>query len=92
MQLVRVANVLFAVVLGAFWLAWRVFGPAIEARRPFVWAIYVMVELYAVLMIGVFWTYVNDIVTTSESCTESSASAGRRAACSSISSRSASTR
>jgi AAA family ATP:ADP antiporter len=63
-QLVRVANVGFALVLGAFWLAWRFFGPAIEAERAFVWAIYVMVELYSVLMIGVFWTYVNDIVTT----------------------------
>ena len=66
-QLVRAANLGFALVLGAFWLAWRVFGPALEAQRPFVWAIYVMVELYAVVMIGVFWTYVNDIVTTHES-------------------------
>jgi AAA family ATP:ADP antiporter len=66
-QLVRLVNLAFALVLAAFWLAWRVFGPAIEAQRPFVWAIYVLVELYSVLMIGVFWTYVNDIVTTNES-------------------------
>jgi len=66
-QLVRVVNGGFALVLVAFWLAWRLFGPVIAAQRPFVWAIYVMVELYAVLMIGVFWTYANDIVTTSES-------------------------
>jgi AAA family ATP:ADP antiporter len=66
-QLVRFANVGFACVLGAFWIAWRLGGAALEARRPFVWAIYILVELYAVVMIGVFWTYVNDVVTTKES-------------------------
>jgi AAA family ATP:ADP antiporter len=66
-QLVRLANVSFAVVLVVFWVIRHWGGPALDAQRPFVWALYILVELYSVLMIGVFWTYTNDVVTTNES-------------------------
>ena len=66
-QLVVLANAGFGAVLLLFWMAARVLGARITAERPFVWSIYVMVELYSVMLIGVFWTYVNDVVTTKES-------------------------
>jgi AAA family ATP:ADP antiporter len=66
-QLVRLANLGFGVVLVIFWLIRRYGGPELDAHRPFVWAVYILVELYSVLMVGVFWTYANDVVTTSES-------------------------
>ena len=66
-QLVRLAFVGFGAVLVAFWWIWRAFGDALAGQRPFVWAIYILVEIYAALLIGIFWTYANDIVTTSES-------------------------
>jgi len=66
-QIVRLANVAFGVVLVCFWLVSRWGGPDLLEHRPFVWAVYILVELYSVLMVGVFWTYANDVVTTSES-------------------------
>jgi len=66
-QLVRLANVAFAVLLVAFWMIRHWGGPKLDAERPFVWALYILVELYSVLMVGVFWTYANDVVTTKES-------------------------
>ena len=66
-QLVRLANACFAALLVVFWLISRHASPAFAANRTFVWAIYILVELYAVILIGIFWTYANDIVTTTES-------------------------
>ncbi len=66
-QLVRGANVAFGFLFVGFWFVWHVAGPQIATRRPYVWSIYILVELYAVLLIGVFWTYANDVVTTEES-------------------------
>ena len=66
-NLVRGANLVFAAVLLAFWGALRIWGAALGAQRPFVWAVYILVEIYSVLMIGIFWTYTNDVVSTEES-------------------------
>jgi len=66
-KLARGSNLLFGALLVAFWLAIRIGGPALGAQRPFVWAVYILVEIYSVVMIGIFWTYTNDIVTTAES-------------------------
>jgi len=63
---VRWSNLVFAALLVAFWLAMQLGGPALTAQRPFVWAVYILVEIYAVTLIGVFWTYANDVVTSAE--------------------------
>jgi len=64
--LVRWSNLLFAALLVLFWLAIRIGGPALGAQRAFVWAVYILVEIYSVVMIGIFWTYTNDVVTEDE--------------------------
>jgi AAA family ATP:ADP antiporter len=64
---VRWAHLVFAVALLAFWIALRLWGAWLGAQRPFVWAVYILVEIYSVVLIGIFWTYTNDIVGTEES-------------------------
>src|SRR5581483_2432271 len=63
---VRWANVLFAVVLLLFWLAMKTWGSWLGNQRAFVWAVYILVEIYSAIIIGVFWTYTNDVVTNDE--------------------------
>jgi len=65
--MVRWAHLLFAAALLAFWIALRLWGAWLGAQRPFVWAVYILVEIYSVVLIGIFWTYTNDIVTEEES-------------------------
>ena len=65
---VRWSHILFASVLVAFWLAFR-WWPSLGATRAFVWAVYILVDIYSVVMIEIFWTYTNDIVTSAESNT-----------------------
>ena len=65
--IVRWSHGLFAALLVAFWVALHIWGAALGGLRPFVWAVYVLVEIYSVVMIGIFWTYANDIVTVDES-------------------------
>jgi AAA family ATP:ADP antiporter len=60
------ANVVFALVLLAFWGALRLWGPWLGAQRVFVWAVWVLVEIYSVVMVGIFWTYSNDVVDEDE--------------------------
>ncbi|HEX4517034.1 MAG TPA: Npt1/Npt2 family nucleotide transporter, partial [Polyangiaceae bacterium] len=64
--LVRAACAAFAVALLASWLAVKVFGNELASQRSFVWATYVLVDVYAVVMIQTFWTYTNDVVTPDE--------------------------
>ncbi len=66
-SVVRWSHLLFAGLLFVFWLSLRLWGSWLGAQRPFVWAVYIMVEIYSVMMIGIFWTYTNDIVTQTES-------------------------
>jgi AAA family ATP:ADP antiporter len=61
------ANVVFGLVLLAFWLALKLWSPWIAAQRWFVWAVYVLVEIYSVVLVGIFWTYSNDVVDEDES-------------------------
>ena len=63
---VRWAHLLFAGALFLFWLALRVWGAWLGAQRPFVWAVYILVELYSVVLVGIFWTYANDVVSEQE--------------------------
>ena len=64
---VRWSHSIFAVVLLLFWISLKLWGSWLGGQRPFVWAVYIMVEIYSVMMIGIFWTYTNDIVTQAES-------------------------
>lgn len=63
---VRWSSLLFGVLLVLFWLALQVWGAALGGLRPFVYAVYILVEIYSVTMIGIFWTYTNDVVTEAE--------------------------
>jgi ATP:ADP antiporter, AAA family len=63
---VRWANLLFVGLLIAFWVALQVAGEWLGAQRPFVWSVYILVEIYSVMMIGIFWTYTNDISTEAD--------------------------
>lgn len=64
-SIVRWVSAVFAVALAGSWLLVQA-APSLGGARAFVWAIYTLVELYSVLMIGVFWTYTNDVVTPEE--------------------------
>lgn len=63
---VRWSSLLFGVLLVLFWLALRLWGAALGGLRPFVYSVYILVEIYSVTMIGIFWTYTNDVVTEAE--------------------------
>lgn len=57
---------LFAGLFVAFWLALHAGGEALRGSRPFVWAFYILADVYSTVMVAVFWTYTNDIVTRAE--------------------------
>jgi AAA family ATP:ADP antiporter len=63
LDVVRGSSLLFAVVLLAFWLALRLGGEVLGAQRWFVWAVFILVDIYSTVMITIFWTYTNDVVT-----------------------------
>ncbi len=65
--MVRWAHLIFAGVLLLVWIALRLWGAWLGAQRPFVWAVYILVEIYSVVLIGIFWTYTNDVVDEEES-------------------------
>jgi AAA family ATP:ADP antiporter len=65
-QLASGASVIFAAVLVAFWSALLVWGEALGAQRWFVWAVFILVDIYSTVMVGIFWTYSNDIVSRAE--------------------------
>ena len=65
-DLVIGSSSLFAVVLFAFWLALHLGGEVLGAKRWFVWAVFVLVDIYSTVMITIFWTYTNDVVTHRE--------------------------
>jgi ATP:ADP antiporter, AAA family len=46
---------------------WAHFGARLGAQRAFVYAVYILVEIYSVVLVGIFWTYTNDIVGEGES-------------------------
>jgi ATP:ADP antiporter, AAA family len=62
----RGASLLFAAMLVAFWLALQLGGDALGAKRWFVWAIFILVDVYSTVMVGIFWTYTNDVMTRAE--------------------------
>ena len=65
-DVVRGSSLLFALVLLAFWTALRVGGEALGAQRWFVWAVFILVDVYSTVMVTIFWTYTNDVVSPTE--------------------------
>jgi AAA family ATP:ADP antiporter len=60
------ASVLFSVLLIAFWLAHRLGGEQLGTERWFVWSLFILVDIDSTVMVGVFWTYTNDVMTRDE--------------------------
>lgn len=66
LNVARGASLVFAGVLVAFWAALTLGGEALGAQRWFVWSVFILVDVYSTVMVGIFWTYVNDVVTRDE--------------------------
>ncbi|MEY4549054.1 MAG: hypothetical protein RL685_5249 [Pseudomonadota bacterium] len=66
LDVVRGASALFACTLLCFWLALRLGGEALGAQRWFVWAVFILSDIYATVMVAMFWTYTNDVVSRAE--------------------------
>jgi ATP:ADP antiporter, AAA family len=66
LQIARGASLVFGGVLVAFWLTLRIGGEALGATRAFVWAVFILVDILSTVMIGIFWTYTNDVMTREE--------------------------
>jgi AAA family ATP:ADP antiporter len=62
----RGAYLLFAAALVVCWAALQVAGEALGAQRWFVWLLFILVDIYSTVMIGIFWTYTNDVMATDE--------------------------
>ncbi len=60
------ANLTCGAILALVWSALALFGETLGRTRPFVWSLYVLVDVYAVVIIGIFWTYANDVMTREE--------------------------
>jgi ATP:ADP antiporter, AAA family len=66
LQVARGASFVFAGVLFAVWVALRLGGEDLGAQRWFVWMVFILVDIYATVMVGIFWTYTNDVCTRDE--------------------------
>ena len=64
---VRWSSLLFAGLLVVFWVALQIWGARLGSLRPFVWAVYILVEIYSVMMVGIFWTYTNYVCSPEDS-------------------------
>jgi AAA family ATP:ADP antiporter len=60
------ASLLFSAILMLFWASLEVGGPVLGAQRWFVWSVFILVDVYSTVMIGIFWTYANDVVSPDE--------------------------
>jgi AAA family ATP:ADP antiporter len=65
-QVARGASLLFSLVLVGFWISLQLGGEALGAERWFVWAVFILVDVYSTVMVGIFWTYANDVVSREE--------------------------
>jgi len=66
LQVARGASLVFSGLLVAFWIALLLGGEVLGAQRWFVWAVFILVDIYATVMVGIFWTYTNDVVSREE--------------------------
>lgn len=65
-QVARGASILFSAVLVVFWVALHFGGEVLGGQRWFVWSVFIMVDVYSTVMVGIFWTYANDVVSREE--------------------------
>jgi ATP:ADP antiporter, AAA family len=66
LDVVRGSCAIFASVLVLFWLAMHFGGAALGGQRWFVWAVFILVDIYSTVMVAIFWTYTNDVVSRVE--------------------------
>jgi AAA family ATP:ADP antiporter len=66
LDVVRGSSLMFAFMLLGFWLALRLGGGVLGAQRWFVWAVFIVVEIYSTVMVSIFWTYTNDVMSHRE--------------------------
>jgi ATP:ADP antiporter, AAA family len=66
LDVVRGASAVFICTLVCFWLALHLGGEALGAQRWFVWAVFILTDIYATVMVAMFWTYTNDVVSRAE--------------------------
>jgi AAA family ATP:ADP antiporter len=66
LQVARGASLVFAAVLLAIWIALRLGGEALGGQRWFVWLVFILVDIYSTVMVGIFWTYTNDVCSREE--------------------------
>lgn len=66
LQVAKGANLVFAAVLVALWAALRLGGESLGEQRWFVWFVFILVDVYSTVMVGIFWTYTNDVCTREE--------------------------
>lgn len=66
LQVVLGATGAFASLLVAIWIAMQLGGDTLGHERWFVWAVFIMVDIYATVMVAMFWTYTNDVVSRLE--------------------------
>lgn len=59
---VRGTSLLFAATLVLLWVGLRLGGHALREQRWFVWGVFILVDIYSTLMVAMFWTYTNDVV------------------------------
>ena len=60
------ASLFFSAVLVAFWTALTLGGETLGAQRWFVWSVFILVDIYSTVMVGIFWIYTNDVVSRTE--------------------------
>jgi AAA family ATP:ADP antiporter len=63
---VRATSLVYAGLLAVFWGALAFGGANVGSQRAFVWGVYILVEIHAVTMVGLFWTYTNDVCDSEE--------------------------
>ena len=66
LDVARGASLLFAAILVVFWTALQLGDEALGAERWFVWSVFILVDVYSTVMVGIFWTYANDVVSPDE--------------------------
>lgn len=66
LQVAKGANFVFAAVLVVLWTALRLGGDELGRERWFVWLVFILVDVYSTVMVGIFWTYTNDVCTREE--------------------------
>lgn len=59
-------NTVCAATLFLVWSLLAIFGETLGRLRGFVYFLYVLVDVYAVVIVGIFWTYANDVMTPDE--------------------------